>query len=258
MVIVDDRAGSRDLIQPLKKAGLPVTSTRLDFGDVAFEGRGEQGAPVNIGIEYKHLPELVSSIRDGRFAGGQLPGLTGPDKMYDRSWLLVEGIYRHDDRGFLTTYKGRYRGWEPLKGSMHAVEFEKHVLTFEVCGGVTVRFTNSQADSVRYLQSLYRWWTDKNLDQHTSHLAVHTPHNIVPLSDFRQAVYRFPGVGLKVSAAVEQHFRGCLRDAVNAPAEEWAAIETKDKNGKVRRLGMKVAEGIVEFCRRRFPDGKRR
>ncbi len=248
LVLVDSRDGSKELVGPLKRAGLDVQSTRLEFGDVAFVGRGIKGAPLDIGIEHKQVGELITSLRDYRFSDYQLPGMT---QMFDRSWLLVQGMWRSDDQGRIVTYHGRYRGWQPLHGKMTAVEFEKHMLTLENASGVAVRFTNSQQDSIRFILSLYRWFTDKDLDAHTSHIGVHTPRTLVPLSDFRAAVYRFPGIGLKGSLAVEQHFQGCLQDAVNANVDEWAAITTIDKKGKARRLGTKIATDVVAFCRRR-------
>lgn len=253
MILIDRRDGSKELADPLEHVGLPVARPlpTLPFGDVAFVGRGLKGAPTDIGIEYKKIADLVACIRDGRFAGGQLPGMS---QMYDRSWLLIEGLWRSDENGRITTYKGRYRGWQPFPGKMTAVEFEKHMLTFEVCGGISVRFVNTQKDTIRFIQSLYRWYTDKDLDQHTSHVAVYTPGNIVPLSDFRISVYRFPGIGLKTSGAVEQHFHGCLWDAVNAPVEEWASIEVTDRVGHKRKIGAVVAQQIVDFCRRRLPN----
>lgn len=254
MVLVDDREGSKKLIEPLKRIGLPVESTRLEYGDIGFVGRGANGASLSIGVEYKQVGELITSIRDGRFAGGQLPGMRN---QYDHAWLLVEGQWRSNESGQMTTYQGRYRGWQAFHGKMSAVEFEKHLLTFELCGGVSVRFTNSQQDTVRFLLALYRWWTSKDLDEHSSHIAVHTPHTMVPLSDFRQAVYRFPGIGIKTSWAVEQHFNGCLRDAVNASVEEWADISTEDKNGHSKRIGKKVASDIVEFLTRRVKRERR-
>lgn len=75
MIYVDDRAGSCELAHPLQQRGLPAELTRLDFGDVAFVGRGEQDTPVWVGIEFKQLAEFVTSVRSERFQGYQLPGM---------------------------------------------------------------------------------------------------------------------------------------------------------------------------------------
>jgi ERCC4-type nuclease len=77
MLLVDSRAGSRDLVKPLAKVlGTDnVEETTLDFGDVAFTGRGPNNTPLDIGIEHKQVADIVACCRDGRFAGHQLPGM---------------------------------------------------------------------------------------------------------------------------------------------------------------------------------------
>lgn len=246
MILVDYRAGSKDLIAPLRKllGADKVEETSLPFGDVSFAGRGIEGAPLDIGIEFKKLGEMITCCRDGRFAGHQLPGLTGPRKMYDFAWLCIEGTWRSDPNGFVATYKGPRHGWKAVPGKMRASEYEKHLLTFQVCGAIHVQQTDSRESTVRFLSNLYRWWSDSDLDKHTSHLAVHQPAMLVEVSPFRKAVMQWPGIGPKTSRAVEQRFGGSIWEAARAGVGDWAAIETDG-----RKLGFKTAERIVNFLR---------
>ncbi len=248
MLLIDKRAGSKELVAPLAKllGADKVEETSLDFGDVAFSGRGLKDATLDIGIEFKTIGDIAQCCRDGRFAGHQLPGMR---KTYDHSWLMVEGTWRHDDAGYITTYQGPRRGWKALPGKMRASEFEKHILTFELCGGVHVRYTNNRADSLRAIVDLYRWWTDRSLDSHTSHLAIHTPAAIGATSDFRKAVMAWPGIGLKTSKAVERQFQGreglgSIDVASSAGVNEWAELLTDG-----RRFGRPAAERLVKFLR---------
>ncbi len=257
MILVDPQGpDGAYLLKPLLAMGLPAEERRLDAADIAFEGKGEGGTRLSLGVEIKRLDarstDLIQSLRSGRLAGEQLPKMVGPQGAYDHAWLLVEGIWRHNESGLITAYYGPRRGWVPVRGKMSAWELEKRVLTLELCGGLHVRFTNTRADTVRFVGSLYRFWTDKPLDRHTSHLAQHTPPSLVALSEFRDVVARLPGVGVRTSLAVEVAFKGCLRDAINADAVRWADIATLDHAGHARRLGMKTAERIVAFCRRRM------
>ncbi len=245
MVLVDRRVGSADLLGPLKDAGLPAELDTLEFADIAFTGKGPKGAPIDIGIELKKIGDLVSSLRSGRLAGHQLPGLRAA---YEYSWLLVEGQWRHDEMGKLVTFQGKGRGWKPIPGKMSASELEKQVLTLELCGGLHVRYSPTRRDTIRFLSSLYRWFCDKSMDSHTSHLVVHTAPTLVAISAFRAAVMKFPGIGMRTSLAVEQHFKGSLRRAVCAGAEEWSNITSLTDAGKPRRLGNKDAQKIVSFC----------
>jgi ERCC4-type nuclease len=248
MLLIDSRIGSADLAEPLKAMGLEVETTTLEFADIAFEGRGNDDAAVFIGIELKKLPDLISSLRTGRLSGHQLPGLT---EIFDYRWLLVEGTWRPDVKGRITTPR-RYSQWATLPG-MPVSEMEKRILTLELLGGLRIRHTSSRACTLHFIASLYRWWTDGAMDRHQSHLAPHTAHGFLPLSDFRTAVMAWPHIGLKASKAVEEYFGGSLEDAVAAPAEDWAEIITFDKKGGPRRLGLKAAADIKQFFKGRKP-----
>lgn len=250
MILIDSRIGSRDLLPILLKTGLPAQLTELESADIAFIGRGIKGAPLHIGVELKRLDsgstDLLQSLQSGRLSGEQLPKMLGRDGAYDLGWLLVEGTWQHDDAGQIMT--ARKRGWVSVRGGIPATELEKRMLTLELCGGLHVRYTNGRADSVRFLSALYHWFTDQDIDQHSSHLAVYQPATLVHLSKFRKAVSAWPGIGLHVSLAVEQHFGGSLRRAANAGVEEWAEITTRTDGGP-RRLGVKVAAKIIDFIK---------
>jgi ERCC4-type nuclease len=245
LLLIDRRVGSKDLLKPLKSAGLDAEIVELEFADVAFSGKGAKGASVDIGIELKTLTDLVGSLRSGRLAGHQLPGLRAH---YEHAWLVVEGLWRTNETGHVTTYQGKTRGWVPLHGKMSSSELEKQVLTLELCGGLHARYTNARADTVRFICNLYRWWTDIALDHHTSHLAIHDQPTLVPISAYRQAFCKLPGVGVKASKAVAEHFGNSMRKASEATLDEWANIKVHDEStGKSRRLGESIAERIILF-----------
>lgn len=239
MILVDRRVGSNDLLAPLKAAGFEAQLVELEYGDIAFEGKGPNGTTLNIGIELKVLGDLINSLRTGRLAGHQLPGLL---KTYDYAWLLVEGQWRGNAAGQVTTQKRRGI-WAAVPGKMSASELDKQILTLEMCGGLHVFHASTRADTLRFLGNLYHWWTDRSLDNHTSHLSLHLAPSVFALSPFRAAVCSWPGIGVKTSKAVEQKFK-TLRSAAAAPVEEWAQITTGD-----RKLGKKTAERVVKFLR---------
>lgn len=249
MIFVDDRIGSNDLCNQLQAKGLPSELTRLEFGDVSFVGKGPNDTTLNIGIELKKLPDLVQSIKSGRLAGHQIPGLVGPRGAYDRAWLLVEGEWRVGKHGEVSVPSRFARQWKPLPGAMPASALAKHLFTFELCGGLHVHHAVSRTATLDFLANLYRWWTDTSLDRHTSLLAVHEVQGFLPISDFRSTVMRFPGIGRKLSLSVEKEFRvsetgkGSLRKAVAARPERWAGITGPD--GK--RIGLKTALRINDF-----------
>lgn len=231
MILVDGSIGSKDLIEPLRRLSLPVEKTHLDYGDVAFVGRGVGGAPVSIGIELKKFRDLVTSLRTGRLQGHQLIGL---HLAYDYYWLLIEGQWRHGRRGELV------QGRASVRGEMSGAELEKRLTTLEIQGGIHTRHTFTRRDTLRVIYNLYRWWTDRDLSEHDSHLTIYHPAPLVPISQFRQTVSTLPGIGFKLSQVVEQHFGGYPLRAFTAPVAEWA---------RVPGLGRASAEKIVRAIR---------
>ncbi len=253
MLLVDPRGGPegekvvvRDLLNPLIKAGLPAQLERLDSADIAFIGKGAGGAPVHVGIELKRLDasstDLTQSLQSGRLSGEQLPKMIGANGAYDYGWLLIEGTWRHNESGQITVYRGPKAGWVAIRGGITAAELEKRTLSLQVCAGLFLKETNSRRDTVRFIAALYRWFTSVDLDKHSSHLAVHKPSQLIPVSAFRQAVASWPGVGLKTSKAVEKRFSGSVRDAASASAKYWAEI---DIDG--RKFGMARASKLCSF-----------
>lgn len=245
MILVDDRAGSNDLVEPLRRLNVPVEMTRLDTGDVCFSGRGPAGKVLSIGVERKRLDssDFVSSMRSGRLAGEQLPKMLGPDGAFDHAWLIVEGQWKTDKFGRLVVHTHTKRGWtwKVVPGDVKSSEMEKHLLTLELVGGLHVRFTESRDATVHCLVDLYRWWTDKDLDRHTSHIQVHRPLGFLRLNDTVETLSRFPGLGLAKAQAAATKFHS-VRRASNASVDEWAHLSVGNKN-----LGYKTAQRIVDW-----------
>lgn len=242
MLLVDYRAGSKELVTPLQAKGLEVVETTLDFGDIAFEGRGEGGQPVQVGVEFKKLPELIGAMRDGRLEGHQLLGMRGgPTPLYDFAYLFIEGVLLYDTNGVMLEKRFR-RGravLEPMRGGMPAFEFKKRLQTLHLRGGLNHEWAATREETLDNLEVLYRTWTDKDLDGHTSHLAIYNAPTLVPVSQFRRTINTLPGLALARSSAAQQRF-GSLRRAFNAPADEWASVETDG-----RKLGRTTAGHIV-------------
>ncbi len=244
---VDPRAGSAELAAPLRKMGFEVDdSAELPFGDVAFQGRGNGGKPVSIGIEFKKIGENVASLRSGRLCGHQLPGMRDA---YDFSYLLVEGELLYDKKGQLLRRAGRRRT-KAIPGSMGVNEYLKRVLVLHLRGGLNPWHTITRQDTLKFIETLYRVWNDCDLDQHGSHLAIYQAPPLVPISPTRMALSAWPTIGFRTSKAVEDAF-GSVAKAATATEAQWAAIEIVTDKGQKRRLGAKDAARIVEFLKGR-------
>jgi ERCC4-type nuclease len=237
VIVVDTREakagkGSPGLWEDLKKTKLPLEKARLDGADLMFLGKGPKGE-VTVAVEFKKLKDLLSSLRSGRLVGHQLVEM----QAYDFRYLLVEGEWRSDDRG-LVTVRSKFGEWRPAQGNFRASELDKTLIGFPLRAGVYVWPTHTRRETVRWIESLYRSWTDSKWDAHASHIAIYRPAPLVPISDVRATLSTFPGIGTKTSLHVEQHFNGSIRRAVKARATEWAKIDG---------VGAKVAQRVDEY-----------
>lgn len=251
MIFVDYRAGSKDLIKPLRNLGLEVSETSLDFGDLMWEGRGEKGEPVLVGVEFKKLEELVQAMRTNRLEGHQLIGMRDTFKF---SYLMYEGKILYDKAGALQMEKKKRFGKVyrvPMPGQMTINELMKRVYVLHLCGGLTPIPTVDRDHSLQAILALYRTWTDKDMDKHKSHIAAYEAPNIRPVNGLRRTLKTFPDVGMKASLAAQLKF-GSLTKAVNASVQDWATLEVVDDKGRPRRLGTGVAQRVVDFCHENF------
>jgi ERCC4-type nuclease len=234
-MLVDDRAGSRDLVPYLAKLHIPASLGRLEFGDVAFLGRGPGDAWLQIGVEYKSLSDVLSCITTGRLAGHQLVGMTDALTLtqgghgFDVSWLLIEDIWQTDPQtGIICT---RSRGeWRPLKlGPRHYMgrDLDKFLLTITQQAGVRIHRTSDKTQSAFWLGALYKWWTDKTWDEHKSLQTFDLSGPAVQLdapSVVRRVAKELAGVGWTKSARVAAHF-GSVVAMAEATEREWMQID---------------------------------
>ncbi len=243
MIFIDYRRGSHDLVKPLAKRGLDVEETTLTAGDIAFVGRGEAGREVNIGIEFKKVGELIGSIRTGRLQGKQLLGMRDE---FDFSYLLVEGEVLFDRNGRMCRRSGR-RSLKPL--GITVGEYMKRIYVLHLCGGMNYLRSEKRDETLQLIEHLYHTWTDKNLDEHDSHIGLYQPASIAPISEFRQMVAPLDGVGLKTSAALELFCAGSLSRLLRITVAELTELTTTD-GGKLRRLGEANARKIYGAIQR--------
>lgn len=261
-VLVANESGSKDLIEPLRKLGLnikPVTHSILPFGDIAFSGRGEGGKKLFIGIEYKKIGELAASLASKRFQGHQLLGMVDGASGFDRRYLLVEGGFHHDNQGRAVIFRGPGRP-SPLAGAKSAVQLEQELLNIATRGGVPVVERATRRDAMRWVLACVRYWTDKDLDEHRSHLAIYAPdfdkRLLTPPSDFRKALQvLLPGIGWATSQRLEEECwdpvkqEGSFRRLMGKSEDWWANLQTFDKKGNSKKLGASRARAIMEKLR---------
>ena len=262
MIYVDTRAGSNELVPLLKGKGLPVTATRLDYGDVSFLGTGPDGVPVSVGVEVKSIHDVLKCVCDGRFAGHQLPGLI---QSYEQAWLLICGLYRANYKTGILEYhrkRGEWRACSVGTRRFMASDLMAWLLTIETKGGIRVVRTLDWGEAVTWLKALYAWWTSNGgWDNHKSHLAFHdgTRHGapykhdraqrmVASLADralltrptlVRMVAAQLPSIGWNKSKAIADRYR-TVEELCAATPEELVELDG---------IGDTLAKGIYNSLR---------
>ena len=222
MLLVDYREGSAELLEPLQRMGLPAENAGppgID-ADLSWEGY-DAGKLVSVGVEFKKLEELIASLRSARLQGHQLLKMR---EGFVFNYLLIEGEWHEDTQGFMTKRVGR-REFKRIPGSMKASELRKRLNVLHLCGGLIRMHTQTRTQTLNEIADLYRTYTDGDLRNHQSHIAIYRPPTLVPISEFRKFFSSIDGLGLRKTLAVERHFGSSIRRAVGASQAEWMKIE---------------------------------
>ena len=221
---VDTRAGSNEIIEPLRKIGIDVDATILDAGDISFAGNGPDGDML-IGVEYKKLGDLIQSMRNGRFADQ----LRAMKQHYQISWLLIEGgIKGYHPRSPVFIRTGGKRPFK-VPGNVSYHEIVSWCMTMCMQGGVLVWRTDSHEETVAWLRSLYLWWTTKEYHDHTAMLDFYQPPPIGsnPFTGptlCQKVAVALPRVGAKKAIRASKYFRS-VSAMVNATEGQWQEID---------------------------------
>lgn len=234
-MLVDTRAGSKELIAPLLARGVDVEPAMLAYGDISFLGNSPRGA-IGIGIEHKTVTDILACLQSKRFVGHQLPGML---EEYGRSYLVIEGVFRANPRdgilevpyrggsGWMRWGSGKQRRW--ARPMMYR-DFLGFLTSIEEAG-VRVRRTITREDTIEALISLYRWWS-KKWDKHASLSAIYDGDRISERDEVLQVrraglartiAAQLPGIGWKKSARVVG-VMPTVFDMATADVAEWRSV----------------------------------
>lgn len=226
MILVDDRVGSVHYAKSLK----PSQVERLEYGDIAFEGANGQ----LIGIEVKKINDAVSSLLSGRLADHQLPGMLG---LYDQSYLIVEGYYRCDsESGLVQGWRGSWRDITSGRQRLTWQALDNWLTSIETLGGVKVRRTVTEQETIQTVQALYHWWG--KLDHKSLHV-FNTAMDAAAIDRpglCRRMAAQLPMIGWQRSADVAKKFR-TVSAMANADRQDWMAIDG---------IGAGIADKVVK------------
>lgn len=232
VLLVDPRVGSEDLLAPLQRYGVPaeMSPNNMEAADFAFIGRGQDDANVYIGIELKETRDILSCLYTGRFTAEQIPKL---QRIYGQHvWLVTEGIWRAGDGGVLESF---HKGWHPVRIGTRAVmaaDLDAWILTQTIRGGFHYHHCATRSDTIRFIATLYHWWTDKSLDEHRSHQAIYLPPPdrvmMIEPSTFLKMASCLPKVGWDKGMKLEAEgfrFRLLNKDGLFAEQKDLTSVD---------------------------------
>lgn len=184
MILIDERVGSKELLDDIRKYGVDADICGQLASDFQFCGNGPDGA-VLCGFERKELQDLVSSMREKRLAGSQAKPMIDT---YDRRYIIVEGIWRRGpDTGLVETLQwdnngqNKRRMWKPIRGNVRFAEVSRFLSSMREFGDFIVWRTSSIEETASYVAEEYYWWS-KEWDEHKTHRSLYAPQGSKPIS----------------------------------------------------------------------------
>lgn len=245
MILVDERVGSRELLQGLRGLGIDADLAGKLDADFQFTGEGPTGA-ILVGIERKEIQDLLNSKRDHRLAGHQLGPMTDA---YDRVYVIVEGYWRRGrGTGLVETRNGS--GWSAARGRVYYAEIVHFLSRLEEYAEIRVGRTGDEEETVGLIAGLYTEWQEPYEERRRKIQVVYAPGpDTRERRGHRASVFRrkatlkekwaaqLPGVDSR-AIEVARQFKSA-REMADADVERWLEIEGL-------RIGRKTAENIVE------------
>lgn len=242
MILIDSSAGSRDLIKypPLDDpsiaclSNLSISDDTKSSVDICFAGNGPNGK-LTIGVEFKKLTELLSSIFSGRIQDTQIPAMKAE---YDVCWLLYCGPYRCGDDDYLEipqrTRTGlQWRQYDLIGNRPMKFGFlESSLLSYHEAG-VYHKHVYDMSQAAKWIGCLYRWWSkpysshksfrlfDRSSDLRRPAIMPGVDKVTRSIMDFAD---RIPGIDYERASRIASHFSSVI-EMINADEKEWMKID---------------------------------
>lgn len=254
-LLIDDREDT-SITRALSGLDVDFTVARLDFGDCCWEGNGPRG-PIMIGVERKHLSDLVSSMTDRRLAGFQAPGMR---RLYDVLYLVIEDVWRVSDSGGIE--QRRAGAWRPMysysdKSGVNYRQLDSYLCSISILYGVNILRSMSARETASIYAARYHWWR-KPFDHHHTHQLIWSPEATGDIRRGSKAGFRVQEPGLVEQCA--SLLPGIDRKAWSVgkrfrTVEEMALAEEKDWR-EIPGIGTETARKAWEALHNPSDNGR--
>lgn len=241
MIIVDERDGSRELIDTFMALGADpnIMSTFHGVGstaDVIIDGNGPEG-PILVGVEVKKVSDALSSESTGRLAATQLPELL-LSGTFQEVWLLTIGDYRAGHGGRLELHKGGGHWYPVTMGQRQPIPFtyfESFLVEVQALG-VHLKQVADVRMACCWLTCCHHFW-QKPWDKHkalkkfdrSKHMAMMPASMRLTDPDYARKeqdarVYsQLPNIGWERAWALANHFPTVI-EAGCVSVSEWTKV----------------------------------
>ena len=244
-IIIDDREDP-SILKQLQRYGVPVSVSRLDYGDCAIQACDGR----LIGFERKRLTDLITSMTNRRLSGHQIHGMM---QTYDRVELIVESLWRpQPNTDKIEVWSGK--GWITLfnpknREAINFRQIDSYLYSLTEMSGVRVWKTASLTETASLYASRWHWW-QKDYELHRSHDVIYTNTPASPMcprdpNPVTLVAAQIPGIDAKAWDLGEQ-FKS-PRDLCNATESDWRHCHWTDRKGNVKRFGPDTAKQIVDW-----------
>lgn len=241
MILVDERVGSRELLEGIRNLGCDAQIAGKLDADFMWSGNGESG-PLLVGVERKALGDLLTSMRDRRLAGGQIGRMRA---CCDINYLLVEGIWRRQrETGLVEIPVGRT--WQAVRGGFKMSEVTRFMTSLQEIGDIRLWRTSDEEQSCAWLVDQFEWW-QKPWSSHKTGQSIYSPGPTRPNNSHRVRAFRsaptllqcwlssLPGLDSR-AYEFSDYFSSPL-DLANSDEHRWVTI---------KGVGKKTAQSIVK------------
>ena len=260
MLIIDPRSGSGELQPLFRPLGVDTSLQSIEAADFLHYGNGPSGLEL-IGYERKALGDMISSMRDKRLTGHQFPAMM---EMYQQIYIIVEGKWRIGATGAIEVPRwGRGKlSWGPMYAKSKSIlytELDHYQAEYEHKYGYKVTFahTQDQNHTAAFIASRYRFWNDREWNQHDRTNAIYSAYDPSAAAGGRRAgfvrrtvpylEYALSDVdGIDKAAYVLAKKFGSMERLMGMTVEQIART-TIEQNGKAGKRSVKLGES--KACR---------
>ncbi len=211
----------------------------LDLGDVIIQ-HGED----TVVIERKTIPDLASSIQDGRHR--EQKARLRSNYPQSRSVVILEGVFRSDMEGQL--------------GSVPITTVVSSLLNTQLRDNLHVCATNDTAHTINIVEMIATKMAKGDFGDATSHLSSAAEYctklksrkidNNSPQVCFIQQLMIVPGLSASMADAIFRSYPSMADLCSQLPNKEIVRSIADIPHGtKQRRIGPKVAERLVNYLK---------